>query len=221
MTMTAQAILQKAGIKTVYSHVFPAENPDYKAGADQVAATGAQMVVMGTVDVPTVSAFITAFEQQHYNPKILAATSGPDQGAAFLKAIGPANATGIFVPNGWYGGLQNALSQAFVKAYNAKYGGTAADINADSAEAFSVGETLAQAVVGAHSLSNAKVITWLHSHPTQTVQGAAKYNSIGENVVASKFIFQWQHGQKFVQVLPAGATGSVPIVNPRPDWGKG
>ena len=53
MTETAQAILQKAGIKTVYSKVFPAENPDYKAGADAVAATGAQMVVLGTADVPT------------------------------------------------------------------------------------------------------------------------------------------------------------------------
>ena len=47
MTETAQGILQKAGVKTVYSKVFPAENPDYKAGADQVAATGAQMVVHG------------------------------------------------------------------------------------------------------------------------------------------------------------------------------
>jgi branched-chain amino acid transport system substrate-binding protein len=221
MTQTAQSILSKAGVKTVYSHIFPAENPDYKAGADQVAATGAQMVIMGTVDVPTVSAFITAFQQQHYNPKILAATSGPDQGSAFLKAIGPANATGIFVPNGWYAGLQNPLSRAFVSSYIAKYGGTPADINADSAEAFSVGETLQQAVAGTHSLSNAKIIAWLHSHETQTVQGPAKYNNIGENVVASKFIFQWQHGQKFVQVLPAGASGSVPIVNPRPAWGKG
>jgi branched-chain amino acid transport system substrate-binding protein len=221
MTQTAQSILSKAGVKTVYSHIFPAENPDYKAGADQVAATGAQMVIMGTVDVPTVSAFITAFQQQHYNPQILAATSGPDQGSAFLKAIGPGNATGIFVPNGWYAGLQNPLSRAFVSSYIAKYGGTPADINADSAEAFSVGETLQQAVAGTHSLSNAKIIAWLHSHETQTVQGPAKYNNIGENVVASKFIFQWQHGQKFVQVLPAGASGSVPIVNPRPAWGKG
>ncbi len=221
MTQTAQAILQHAGVKTVYAHIFPAENPDYKAGADQVAATGAQAVIMGTVDVPTVSAFITAFQQQHYNPKILAATSGPDQGAAFLKAIGPANATGIFVPNGWYAGLQNPLSQAFVKAYIAKYGGTGADINADAAEAFSVGETAAQAIAGTKSIDNAKIIAWLHSHPTETVQGPARYNNIGENVVASKYIFQWQHGQKFVQVLPAGASGSVPIVNPRPDWGKG
>src|ERR1700730_13667718 len=116
MTETAQAILQKSGVKTVYSKVFPAENPDYKAGADAVAATNAQMVVLGTVDVPTVTAFITAFRQQHYNPKILAATSGPDQGSAFLSAIGTPNATGIFVPNGWYPGEQNARSEAFVKA---------------------------------------------------------------------------------------------------------
>ena len=55
MTETAQAILQKAGIKTVYSKVFPAENPDYKAGADAVAATDAQMVVLGSADVPTLA----------------------------------------------------------------------------------------------------------------------------------------------------------------------
>ena len=221
MTMTAQAIMQKAGIKTVYSHVFPAENPDYKAGADQVAATGAQLVILGTVDVPTVTAFINAFEQQHYNPKILAASSGPDQGAAFLKAVGPANATGIMVPNGWYAGLSNSANQAFVAAYNAKYGGTPADINADSAEAYSVGQTIQQAVAGTKSIDNTKLIAWLHAHPTSTVQGPATYNNIGENVVASKFIFQWQHGAKFVQVLPAGAPGSVPIVNPKPAWGKG
>ena len=88
MTETAQAILQKAGIKTVYSKVFPAENPDYKAGADAVAATNAQMVVLGSVDVPTANAFITAFRQQHYNPKIFAASAGPDQGQAFLTRSG-------------------------------------------------------------------------------------------------------------------------------------
>ena len=82
MVSTAQGILQKAGVKTVYSKIYPAENPDYKAGADAVAATGAQMVVLGSVDVPTVTAFMQAFEQQHYNPSIFAAAAGPDQGAS-------------------------------------------------------------------------------------------------------------------------------------------
>lgn len=126
------------------------------------------------------------------------------------------------VPNGWYPGIQNALSPTFVKDYNAKYGGTPADINADAAEAYSVGETLAAAVNATKSLSNAKIISYLHSGVTiQTVQGPAKFNSIGQNVVAKHFIFQWQTGAKFVQVLPVGAPGSVPIVNPKPVWGKG
>jgi branched-chain amino acid transport system substrate-binding protein len=220
MTETAQAILQKAGVKTVYSKVYPAENPDYKAGADAVAATGAQMVVLGSVDVPTATAFIQAFEQQHYNPKIFAASSGPDQGADFVKAVGAKNTTGIMVPNGWYAGLPNPLSQAFVKAYLAKYGGSPADINADAAEGYSVGEITAAAVKATHSLDNKKIISFLHSGVTlQTVQGPVKFNSIGENVVAQKFIFQWQNGVKFVQVLPSSASGSVPIVNPKPAWG--
>jgi branched-chain amino acid transport system substrate-binding protein len=219
MTEAAQAILQKAGIKTVYSKVYPAENPDYKAGADAVAATGAQMVVLGSVDVPTATAFIQAFEQQHYNPKIFAASSGPDQGADFVKAVGAKNTTGIMVPNGWYAGLTNPLSQAFVKAYLAKYGGSPSDINADSAEGYSVGEITAAAVKATHSLDNKKIISFLHSAVTlQTVQGPVKFNSVGENVVAQKFIFQWQNGPKFVQVLPSSASGSVPIVNPKPAW---
>jgi branched-chain amino acid transport system substrate-binding protein len=219
MTQTAQAILQKAGVRTVYSKVFPAENPDYKAGADAVAATNAQMVVVGSVDVPTVTAFVQAFEQQHYNPKIFAASAGPDQGAAFLKSVGAQNAPGIMVPNGWYPGEPNAQSQAMVKAYIAKYGGTASDINADVAEGYSVGETLAAAVAATKSLENSKIISYLHSGVTiQTVQGPAKFASNGMNVVASKFIFQWQNGSKFVQVLPSSATGSVAIVNPKPKW---
>jgi len=223
MVQNAQKILQNAGIKTVYSKVFPAENPAFKAGADQMAAMKPDMVVVGSPDVPGVQAIMKALMQQHFTPKIFAASAGPDQGAAFLSAIGGSkNATGTMVPNGWYAGMPNALSQQFVKDYNAKYGGAPADINADAAEAYSVGETLAAAVKATNSLSNAKVISYLHSGVTvQTVQGPAKFNAIGENVVAAHFIFQWQTGAKFVQVLPTNAQGSVAIVNPKPAWGKG
>jgi len=221
MVMTAQHILQSAGIKTVYSKVYPAENPDYQAGADAVAATGAQLVVLGSVDVPTVSAFMTAFEQQHYNPMMMAASAGPDQGAAFIKAVGANNANGIFVPNGWYGGFANSLSHAMVNAYIAKYGGTASDINADVAEAYSVGQVAAAAITATKSTDNKKIITYLHSGVSvPTVQGSAKFNTIGENTTATMFIFQWQPTAKFVQVLPASAPGSQPILHPKPHWGS-
>jgi branched-chain amino acid transport system substrate-binding protein len=213
-----QSILQPMGIKTAYSKIFPEEESAYKGPADDVAASGAQMVVLGSADVPTVSAFMSAFEQQHYNPKIFVAAAGPDQGAAFTSAVGAANANGMMVPNAWYPGSPNALSQAMVAAYIAKYGGPASNINADVAEAYSVGEVVDQAVTHDKSLSNSALISYLHSGVTlQSVQGPVKFNSLGENLVATAFVFQWQNG-KFVQVLPVGAPGSVKITYPKPHW---
>jgi branched-chain amino acid transport system substrate-binding protein len=210
--------LAPAGITTAYEKIFPEEVADYKAPADDVAASGAQLVVLGSTDVPTVSAFMSAFEQQHYNPKAFIAAAGPDQGQAFISAVGKANATGMMVPNAWYPGSANPLSKAMVKAYVARYGGTASGVNADVAEAYSVGEVVDQAVTHDKSLSNAQLISYLHSGVTlQSVQGPVRFNSLGENLVATAFIFQWQNG-KFVQVLPLGAPGSVKILYPKPGW---
>jgi branched-chain amino acid transport system substrate-binding protein len=217
-TMLAQSKLQPMGVKTVYSKVFPEEVPDYKPNADQVAATNAQMVILGSTDVPTVQAFMQAFEQQHYNPRIFVATAGPDQGAAFTSAVGVANATGMMVPDGWYPGYPNAASMKMVNEYVAKYGGSPTDVNADVAEAYSVGEVAAQAVKAVGGPDNSKIISYLHSGVTlSSVQGPVKFNSMGENIKAIAFIFQWQNG-KFVQVLPVSASGSVAIIDPKPKW---
>jgi branched-chain amino acid transport system substrate-binding protein len=214
----AQSELQPLGIKTKYSKIFPEEVPDYKPNADLVAASGAQMVVLGSTDVPTVSSFMQAFEQQHFNPKIFVAAAGPDQGAAFTSAVGVANANGVMVPDAWYPGYANASSQHLVSEYVAKYGGTASDVNADVAEAYSVGEVTEAAVKATGGTTGSKLITYLHSGVTvASVQGPVKFNALGENVKAIAFIFQWQNG-KFVQVLPAAAAGSVKIINPKPAW---
>jgi branched-chain amino acid transport system substrate-binding protein len=215
-----QSLLQPMGVKTAYSKVFPEEVADYTAPADSVAQSQAQAVVLGSTDVPTVSAFMSAFEQQHFNPKIFIAAAGPDQGSAFTSAVGTKNANGMLVPDAGYPGSANPLSKAMVQAYVAKFGGSPSAINADVAEAYSVGEVVGQAVTHLHSLSNAKIISYLHSGVTlQSVQGPVKFNELGENLVSTAFIFQWQHG-KFVQVLPAGAAGSVKIEYPKPVWGS-
>ncbi len=213
-----QTTLQAAGIRTVYSKIFPAEVPDYTPAADNVASSGAQMVVLGSTDVPTVGAFMKAFEQQHYVPKIFIAAAGPDQGSAFTSAVGTGNASGMLVPNAWYPGSPNAQSQKMVAAYVAKYGGPASGIGADVAEAYAVGQVAAKAVTATGGTVNSKIISYLHSGVTvNSVQGPVKFDSLGRNLQATVFIFQWQNG-KFVQVLPAGAAGSVNIVNPKPAW---
>jgi branched-chain amino acid transport system substrate-binding protein len=217
----AQSELQPVGIKTVYSKIFPEEVPDYLPNADLVAAAKPQAVILGSTDVPTVASFMKGFEAQHFNPKVFVAAAGPDQGGAFLSAVGgAANANGMMVPDAWYPGYQNATSQKMVAEYVAKYGGTASDVNADVAEAYSVGEVTAQAVKATGGTDGKKLIAYLHSGVTlSSVQGPVQFNSLGENVRAIAFIFQWQNG-KFVQVLPANATGSVKILYPKTNWGS-
>jgi branched-chain amino acid transport system substrate-binding protein len=215
----AQQKLQALGVRTVYSKIFPEEVTSYKPQADQVAATGAQVVVLGSTDVPTVSAFMQAFEQQHYTPKMFICAAGPDQGASFLSVVGKGNAVGMMVPNGWYPGYANSASQAMVQEYVAKYGGSPSGINADVAEAYSVGQVMAQAVTATGGTDNAKIIQYLHSGQTlSTVQGPVKFDSQGENGAAAAFVFQWQKGDTFKQVLPVGASGSVPIIATKPSW---
>ena len=216
----AQSKLEKLGVKTVYSEVFPEESSSYKPAADQVAAKAPDIVVLGSTDVPTVSSFMSEFAQDHFTPKLFIAAAGPDQGASFIKAAGAGNATGMMVPDGWYPGYSNATSQKMVSEYVAQYGGTAAGVNADIAEAYSVGQVMDQAVTATGGVDNAKIISYLHSDVTlQTVQGTVKFDSLGENANAAAFVFQWQkNGSQFLQVLPSGVSGSVPIIATKPAW---
>ena len=210
--------LTKAGIKSVYNHVFPAEVTDFTPIADAVAAAKPQAVVLGSVDVPTVSAFMQAFEQSGYTPKVFVATGGPDQGSTFIKAVGLKNANGMMVPNAWYGGSANPLSKAMVAKYIAKYGGTAAGVSSDVAEAYSVGEVVAQAVKATGGFDNAKIIAYLHgNHTMSSVQGPVKFNKLGMNITPTAFTFQWQ-GSKLVQVNPVSDPNSVKVLYPKPAW---
>jgi branched-chain amino acid transport system substrate-binding protein len=214
----AQKILEAAGVKTVLNKVFPAEVSDYTPIAGQVASAKPDVVLLGSVDVPTVSAFTHTFIQQHYNPKAFIATAGPDQGAQFIKAVGKGNENGIFVPNGWYGGFKKADSQQMVKEYIAKYGGDASGVNADVAEAYAVGQVLAQAVQATHGFDQQKIINYLKSGVTfNSVQGPVKFDSLGENTAEKTLTFQWQNGN-LVQSIPTSTAGSTPPQYPKPAW---
>jgi branched-chain amino acid transport system substrate-binding protein len=228
-------MLAAAGVQTVYNNSGLAGStakliePDAKTGvvppaalkaaADAVIAKKPQIVVIGSVDVPTVAGIINEFRAQHFSPQMLIAASGPDQGQAFLNAISPAaNADGIMVPDGWYGGFQDALSHVMVQEYIAKYGGTASDINADVAEAYSAGQVMADAVTNV-GLDQQRIINFLSSGVTlDTVQGPARWGRCqphqlcGVNTRAASFIFQWQPGAHFVQVLSSQA-GTKPAPN--------
>lgn len=215
----AQQELSADGYPTAYNKSFPSEVTDYLPIADQVSAAHADAVILGSVDVPTVTAFIHAFAEQHYNPKVFIATAGPDQGSAFVQAVGAKDTDGVMVPNGWYPGENIAASKQVVSEYVAKYGGTASGVNSDIAEAYSVGMVMAQAVTATNGTSNAAIISYLHSGVTlNSAQGPVQFNSEGENLKPAAYVFQWQKGN-FVQVLPVGDKNSVAIQYPKANWG--
>jgi branched-chain amino acid transport system substrate-binding protein len=220
---TARQMLEAGGVQTVYYKVYPSETTDFAPIATGIINSKAQVVVAGTL-LNDIASFMLHFKQQHYNPQALVATAGPDQGTAFLNAVGGTReAEGVFVPNGgWYPDLNAFQNQQMVAAYLAKYGGTKADISADVPEAYSVGQVVAQAVTAigcadGSSTCQSKLIQQLHSGKTfQSVQGPVKFDSTGQNTAAVAYLFQWQNGN-LIPVYPQSVAAAAPEF-PKPNW---
>jgi branched-chain amino acid transport system substrate-binding protein len=211
-----KATMEAAGIKTAYYQVYPSETTDYNPIADKIIASKADVVVAG-VFLPDLAAFVQRFRQQHYNPKALIATSGPDLGQDFLTAMGGADvAEGILNPNGWFAALDNPSNKQMVQDYIAQYGGTPDQINGDVAEGYAVGQVMQQVIEKIQSIDNAKIIEELHSGDTfDSVQGPVQFDDVGQNVAIKAYLIQWQNG-KFVPIYPA-VTGGTPEY-PKPNW---
>jgi len=222
----AQQLLEEGGVTTVFdniNHPYPTEDPNYvtkfiPSVAQQVVASHAQVDILGTV-LPDVQMYIKVFKKDHYNPRALVATAGPDLGQDFIKAVGGIKYTeGVFVPNGWYPQSDNFQNTEMVQAYLAKYGGSADQINADVAEGYSVGQVMEQAVDKAQSINNAKVIAELRSGDVfNTVQGTAQFGPAGQNVQAIAYLFQWQSGQ-FIPVYPLSVAAQNPEFPKSPNY---
>ncbi len=210
-----KSLLEAAGLKTVYYKVYPAETTDYAPIALGIIQSGADVVIAGT-HLNDITAFIQQFRQQHYNPKMLIATAGPDQGSQFSDAVGVGNTEGIMVPNGWYPQLKAYQNSDFVNAYVAKYGGSANLVTIDAAEAFAVGQVVAQAVTQNQSLDQAKLIATLHSGTFQSCQGPVKFDSTGQNTAAQAYLFQWQNNA--LQVVYPTSAASAQFEYPKPNW---
>lgn len=222
----AQQLLEEGGVTTVFSNIstpYPTEDPNYVTKyipgvAQKVVASHAQVDILGTV-LPDVQMYISVFKKDHYNPRALIATAGPDLGQDFIKAVGGTKYTeGVFVPNGWYPQSDNFQNADMVQAYLAKYGGSADQINADVAEGYSVGQVLQQAAEKVQSIDNAKIIAELHSGDVfNTVQGTAQFGPEGQNVQAIAYLFQWQSGQ-FIPVYPLSVAAQNPEFPKSPNF---
>ena len=215
----ARSYLTAHGFTSAVYKIYPVETTDFTPIASAIAASKAKVVVLGSMP-PDGYALIQDFIQDHYNPKLVIEASGPDQGAAFVKAVGAKNTQGVMVPNTWYPGSTFYQNKQMVAQYLKMFSGTAANISADVAEAFSTGQVLTQAVDHIKTTSNTKLNAYLQSGAHfQSVQGPVQFASDGENKAATPYVFQWQNGQ-LVDVLPLGVGQTKPILAAKPPWGK-
>jgi ABC-type branched-subunit amino acid transport system substrate-binding protein len=172
----AQATLEAAGIRTVYKDVYPPTQTDFASIAAAIKATGAQIVLGGTIFGDAVGQ-VQAFAAINYQPKAIYFTSGPSTTGPFQQALG-SKVNGIFTGDGWIQNSKAPGNAKFVADYLAMFP-KETSVPGEAAEGYSVGQVLQAAVTATQSLDNTKIADWLHANSVQTVQGNIGWDALG------------------------------------------
>jgi branched-chain amino acid transport system substrate-binding protein len=209
-----KAKLEAAGIKTVYSKVYPPDTSNFDTIASDIKASKADLIAQGAVFEDGVG-LVRSLIKAGYSPKQMFQTSAPSNGDQYSKGVGVGNTEGIFYAVSWSPQAKYPLNQEFVQAYKAKYGGVPEE---DAADAFAAAQVLQAAVQAVGSVDDqAKISDWLHKNKVETILGPLSWDEKGAPQQAF-ILAQWQKGAAQV-VLPKEVATSQTIVNPKPNWG--
>jgi branched-chain amino acid transport system substrate-binding protein len=202
--------LEGAGIRTVYAQTYAAETVDLSPVVTKLVAEKPELIVSGTGGADAV-AEVKGMIQSHWTPKFLFFTGGPNS-PTFSENVGAANAEGIFGASDWLPDAKTAGNDDFIKAYTAKYGGTAADIDPATAEAFSCGQLLELVAQRRGKIDNESIVTVLHDGTWPTVVGDLSWDANG-SPRGRNFLVQWA-GSRLLPVYPPDKASAGPIVKP-------
>jgi len=207
----AEKLLTDGGLTSVLKEVYPPDTKDFSSIAAKIADLDPDLILGGTIFEDSVGQ-IQAYQQAGYQPRGAFFTTGPSLPKEFDEALGSAT-EGIFSAISWFEESTAGDNADFVAAYHAKYGPD--PIAEDSANAYTVGQVLQQAVENTGGLDNAALITEMHASTFNTVVGPLKFNELGQPQ-GSFMILQWQGGT-YAIVYPDFARQSDPVW-PKPEW---
>jgi len=207
----AEKLLTEGGLTSVMKEIYPPDTKDFSSIAAKVAEADPDLILGGTIFEDSVGQ-IQAYMQAGYQPRGAFFTTGPSLPKEFSEALGPAT-EGVFAAMSWYEESTTETNPEFVAAFHAKYG--ADPIAEDSANAYTVGQVLQQAVESTQSVDNAKLIAEMHSATFTTVVGPLKFDEVGRPQ-GSFMILQWLGG-KMTIVYPDFAQQAEPVW-PKPEW---
>jgi branched-chain amino acid transport system substrate-binding protein len=206
--------LKAAGLTETAREKYGTDTTDFSAIATKIAGMDPDLLIGGTVLEDSIGQ-IKAYQQAGYQPRFAYFTTGPSVPVPFREGVGTAT-EGIFASISWFPEAEEFQNKEFVDAYIKKYGGKATDIAEDSANAFTVGQVLQQAVENTNGIDNAALIKDLHAATYKTVVGPLSFDEVGKPK-GSFMLLQWQ-GDKFVIVGPGDRKRVEPLAPPKPNW---
>jgi len=203
-----EAILSKAGIKTVYRETYTIDNANYDAIASSIKGKNADLVVNGATFEDGVG-LIRSLLKVGYNPKWLYQTTAPSLGDQYAKAIGKENTEGVFYAVSHSAEAETPGNPEFVAKYKEMFGGT--EVPEDAADAYATAQVMQKAVEEVGSIDDQmKLADWLRENEVDTILGPLSWNDDG-SPTGEFLVGQWQSGKPEI-VLPEDAATSDQII---------
>lgn len=206
--------LTDGGLENVFDETYAPETTDFSAIAIQVADLDPDLIVGGTQLEDSIGQ-VRAYQEAGYQPRFAYFTTGPSLPGPFREGLGDAT-EGIFASISWFPEADTPQNADMVAKYIEMFGGEASDIAEDTANAFTVGQVLQQAVENVGSLDNATLIEDLHMATFDTVVGPLSFDEVGAPQ-GSYMLLQWQ-GDQFVIVGPTDRPVMDALTPPKPEW---
>jgi ABC-type branched-subunit amino acid transport system substrate-binding protein len=207
--------LEAAGVKTVYSKVYPPETVNFDAIASAVGSKKPDVIAQGSAGLSDGVNLIRALSKVGYSPKQMFQASTPSFADQYSKAIGLKNTEGIFYAVSYHVAAPTPGNSEFLKAYRAKF---KTDPPEDAADGYAAAQVLQKAVEEVGEIDQDKIRDWLHENSVDTILGKLSWDEKGAPEQAF-LLAQWQNGNEEI-VLPESANTSDTIVNPKPGWAK-
>jgi branched-chain amino acid transport system substrate-binding protein len=208
-----QEKLEAAGVKTVYSKVYPPETVNFDAAAAAVASKKPDVIAQGSAGLADGVNLIRSLIKVGYSPKQMFQASTPSFADQYSDAVGLKNTEGVFYAVSYHVDSPTPGNEEFLAAYKAKYD---TDPPEDAADGYAAAQVLQKAVEEVGEIDQTKLADWLRENSVDTILGSLSWDETGAPEQAF-LLAQWQNGDEEI-VLPEDAATSDTIVNPKPAW---
>jgi branched-chain amino acid transport system substrate-binding protein len=208
-----EAILEPAGIRTVYRETYTIDNPNLDGIAGALKARNPDVVVHGATFEDGVG-MVRALRKANFTPKMLYQTTAPSLGDQYSGALGEGTTEGIFYGVSHSKEAETPGNPEFVAKYQEMFGGD--EVPEDAADAYAAAQVLEAAVKAVGTIERERQLEladWLRENEVDTVLGPLSWDDDGRPQ-GEFLVGQWQSGVPEI-ILPEAAATTDKIL---PGW---